>query len=96
MLAFSKDTVSGVAMGLIRTARLLFLPISRVLEDFLGDMDFKVCSTIGPITAMQMDKATGLTQRFCAAFFESRAVCSFEQDARTDSCLVLRPKRPLL
>ncbi|MFR7670269.1 MAG: hypothetical protein ACLU0O_05745 [Collinsella sp.] len=38
------------------------------LEDFLGDMDFKVTGTTEGITALQMDnKATGLTFDILAA-----------------------------
>ncbi len=55
--------VSGVAMGLIQEAgKTVVLTDIQGLEDFLGDMDFKVCGTTKGITAMQMDnKATGLT-----------------------------------
>ncbi|WP_282741776.1 polyribonucleotide nucleotidyltransferase [Olsenella uli] len=55
--------VSGVAMGLIQEeGKTVVLTDIQGLEDFLGDMDFKVCGTVKGITAMQMDnKATGLT-----------------------------------
>ncbi len=55
--------VSGVAMGLIQEdGKTVVLTDIQGLEDFLGDMDFKVCGTPKGITAMQMDnKATGLT-----------------------------------
>ena len=55
--------VSGVAMGLIQEeGKTVVLTDIQGLEDFLGDMDFKVCGTTKGITAMQMDnKATGLT-----------------------------------
>ena len=57
--------VAGVAMGLIKDTesdKLAVLTDIQGLEDFLGDMDFKVCGTTKGITAMQMDnKATGLT-----------------------------------
>ena len=58
-----KRPVSGVAMGLIQEAgKTVVLTDIQGLEDFLGDMDFKVCGTTKGITAMQMDnKATGLT-----------------------------------
>ena len=40
-----------------------FLQISRALEDFFGDMDFKVAGTHDGITAIQMDiKIHGLTR----------------------------------
>ena len=55
--------VSGVAMGLIQEeGKTVVLTDIQGIEDFLGDMDFKVCGTTKGITAMQMDnKATGLT-----------------------------------
>ncbi len=55
--------VSGVAMGLIQEeGQTVVLTDIQGVEDFLGDMDFKVCGTTKGITAMQMDnKATGLT-----------------------------------
>ena len=58
-----KRPVSGVAMGLIQeNGKTVVLTDIQGLEDFLGDMDFKVTGTTEGITAMQMDnKATGLT-----------------------------------
>jgi len=54
--------VSGVAMGLIKEGdRVAILTDIQGLEDFLGDMDFKVAGTEKGITALQMDnKAKGL------------------------------------
>ena len=58
-----KRPVSGIAMGLIQeNGKTVVLSDIQGLEDFLGDMDFKVTGTTKGITAMQMDnKATGLT-----------------------------------
>ena len=58
-----KRPVSGVAMGLIQEAgKTVVLTDIQGLEDFFGDMDFKVTGTTEGITALQMDnKATGLT-----------------------------------
>ena len=58
-----KRPVSGVAMGLIQEAgKTVVLTDIQGLEDFLGDMDFKVCGTSKGITALQMDnKAKGLS-----------------------------------
>jgi polyribonucleotide nucleotidyltransferase len=55
--------VSGIAMGLIKEGdRVAILSDIQGLEDFLGDMDFKVAGTPKGITAMQMDnKAKGLS-----------------------------------
>ena len=55
--------VSGVAMGLIKEGDdVVILTDIQGIEDFLGDMDFKVCGTADGITALQMDnKAHGLS-----------------------------------
>ncbi|MDR2196930.1 MAG: polyribonucleotide nucleotidyltransferase [Coriobacteriales bacterium] len=55
--------VSGIAMGLIQEGdRVAILSDIQGVEDFLGDMDFKVCGTEKGITALQMDnKAKGLS-----------------------------------
>lgn len=55
--------VSGIAMGLIKEDdQVVILSDIQGLEDFLGDMDFKVCGTSRGITALQMDnKAKGLS-----------------------------------
>ena len=58
-----KAPVSGVAMGLIKEGDdVVILTDIQGIEDFLGDMDFKVCGTSKGITALQMDnKAKGLS-----------------------------------
>ena len=58
-----KRPVSGIAMGLIKEGDdVVILSDIQGLEDFLGDMDFKVCGTEKGITALQMDnKAKGLS-----------------------------------
>ncbi|MEG0049937.1 MAG: polyribonucleotide nucleotidyltransferase [Clostridia bacterium] len=53
-----KAPVAGVAMGLIKDAqsdKVAVLTDIQGLEDFLGDMDFKVAGTVKGITAIQMD-----------------------------------------
>ena len=54
-----KRPVAGVAMGLIKdvenTGKVAVLTDIQGLEDFLGDMDFKVAGTAKGITAIQMD-----------------------------------------
>jgi polyribonucleotide nucleotidyltransferase len=54
--------VSGAAMGLIKEDdEVKILTDIQGIEDFLGDMDFKVAGTDSGITALQMDmKITGL------------------------------------
>lgn len=50
------ETVGGIAMGLILEGdRFAILSDIQGLEDFLGDMDFKVAGTKKGITALQMD-----------------------------------------
>ena len=50
--------VAGVAMGLIKdveSGKVAVLTDIQGLEDFLGDMDFKVAGSMNGITAIQMD-----------------------------------------
>ncbi len=58
-----KAPVSGAAMGLIKEGdEVKILTDIQGIEDFLGDMDFKVAGTDKGITALQMDmKITGLS-----------------------------------
>ncbi len=58
-----KRPVSGIAMGLIKEGDdVVILSDIQGIEDFLGDMDFKVCGTSEGITSLQMDnKAKGLS-----------------------------------
>jgi polyribonucleotide nucleotidyltransferase len=64
-----KAPVSGIAMGLIKEGdRYAILSDIQGLEDFLGDMDFKVAGTPDGITALQMDnKAKGLSVEILSA-----------------------------
>lgn len=51
-----KAPVAGIAMGLIKEGdKVAVLSDIQGLEDFLGDMDFKVAGTAKGITAIQMD-----------------------------------------
>jgi len=52
-----KNPVSGIAMGLIKGEGDSFKVLSDIqgIEDFYGDMDFKVAGTKNGITALQMD-----------------------------------------
>jgi polyribonucleotide nucleotidyltransferase len=60
-----KKPVSGIAMGLITNhdaSEYKVLSDLQGLEDFCGDMDFKIAGTADGITAVQMDtKIKGLT-----------------------------------
>jgi len=63
-----KAPVSGAAMGLIKEGdEVRILTDIQGIEDFLGDMDFKVAGTEKGITALQMDmKITGLNMQTVA------------------------------
>ena len=59
-----KAAVAGIAMGLITGQDDKYAILSDIqgIEDFLGDMDFKVAGTAEGINALQMDvKIKGLT-----------------------------------
>ena len=60
-----KAPVSGAAMGLIKEGdEIRILTDIQGIEDFLGDMDFKVAGTEKGITALQMDmKIPGLAMK---------------------------------
>ncbi len=57
--------VSGIAMGLISDGDdYVILSDIQGIEDFMGDMDFKVAGTPKGITALQLDlKLTGVSQQ---------------------------------
>ncbi len=57
-----KKPVAGIAMGLIKEEeKVVVLTDIQGMEDFLGDMDFKVAGTDFGITAIQMDiKISGI------------------------------------
>lgn len=59
-----KSMVAGIAMGLIKEGEdLAILSDIQGMEDFLGDMDFKVAGTTEGITAIQMDiKVSGIEE----------------------------------
>ncbi len=69
-----KKSVAGVAMGLIKddeTGNLAILTDIQGLEDFLGDMDFKVAGTYDGITAIQMDiKIKGINREILTRALE--------------------------
>lgn len=67
-----KKPVSGAAMGLIKEGEeVRILTDIQGIEDFLGDMDFKVAGTDSGITALQMDmKIPGLTMEVVAKAIE--------------------------
>lgn len=71
-----KSPVAGIAMGLIKEDdRLAILSDIQGLEDFLGDMDFKVAGTKDGITAIQMDiKIDGINKEILTQALEQARV----------------------
>ncbi len=69
-----KKPVAGVAMGLIKddsNGNIAILTDIQGLEDFLGDMDFKVAGTAEGITAIQMDiKIKGIDEQILTRALE--------------------------
>ncbi|TCT26722.1 polyribonucleotide nucleotidyltransferase [Melghiribacillus thermohalophilus] len=59
-----KAPVAGIAMGLVKSGEdYTVLTDIQGMEDFLGDMDFKVAGTRDGVTALQMDiKIEGLSK----------------------------------
>ena len=55
-----KENVAGIAMGLVTAedGRYAILSDIQGVEDFLGDMDFKVAGTANGVNALQMDIKT--------------------------------------
>ena len=79
-----KAPVAGVAMGLIKnqeTGEFKVMTDIQGLEDFLGDMDFKVAGTVKGITAIQMDiKIKGVPEVAPQLSAYAPKIISFEID----------------
>lgn len=73
-----KAPVAGIAMGLIKqenSDHFAVLSDIQGLEDFLGDMDFKVAGTKDGITAIQMDiKIKGINKQILSTALEQARV----------------------
>ena len=72
-----KENVAGIAMGLVTTedGRYAILSDIQGVEDFLGDMDFKVAGTANGVNALQMDiKTKGLTPEILSQALEQARV----------------------
>jgi len=73
-----KAPVAGIAMGLIKdeaSGKVAILSDIQGLEDFLGDMDFKVAGTKEGITAIQMDiKIKGIDEKILREALERARV----------------------
>ncbi len=68
-----KNPVAGICCGLITEGERWMTMIDiQGLEDFFGDMDFKVAGTVNGITSIQMDlKIDGLTPEIIKNAFET-------------------------
>ena len=73
-----KAPVAGIAMGLIKdeaSGKVAVLTDIQGLEDFLGDMDFKVAGTSEGITAIQMDiKIKGINEEILRTALEKARI----------------------
>lgn len=71
-----KSMVAGIAMGLIKDGEnVAILSDIQGMEDFLGDMDFKVAGTETGITAIQMDiKIAGIDEQILTRALEQARV----------------------
>jgi polyribonucleotide nucleotidyltransferase len=82
-----KSPVAGIAMGLIIESEKEFAVLSDImgLEDYNGDMDFKVAGTDKGITALQLDvKTLNLTSEILAKALEQ------SKDARSQVMKVIK------
>ncbi len=77
-----KAPVAGIAMGLMKdkdSDKVAVLTDIQGLEDFLGDMDFKVTGTENGITAIQMDiKIHGIDRNILTTALEQARVGRLE------------------
>ena len=80
-----KAPVAGIAMGLIKdedTGKISVMSDIQGLEDFYGDMDFKVAGTKDGITAIQMDiKIKGIDEEILTKALEQ---------AKREDCISLK------
>ncbi len=90
-----KAPVSGVAMGLIKEGNgYRILTDIQGLEDFMGDMDFKVAGTRQGITALQMDiKIKGINYEIMAeALAQAREARYFILERMQEAMPEVRPE----
>ncbi len=92
-----KKPVAGVAMGLIKdpaNGNIGIMTDIQGLEDFLGDMDFKVAGTREGITAIQMDiKIKGIDEQILTrALEQARRGRLFILDKMLETLPVPRPE----
>lgn len=84
-----KSPVAGIAMGLIKEDdKVAVLSDIQGMEDFLGDMDFKVAGTAEGITAIQMDiKIHGIDKKILEHALERAKVGRMHILGKMLSCI---------
>jgi polyribonucleotide nucleotidyltransferase len=85
-----KETVAGIAMGLILNpdGNYAILTDIQGLEDHLGDMDFKVAGSRSGVTALQMDiKVKGVTPQILSEALEQAKKARLEIIEHMESTL---------
>jgi polyribonucleotide nucleotidyltransferase len=68
-----KGPVAGIAMGMISKSDSEYIILTDIIgiEDFIGDMDFKIAGTTDGVTAIQLDvKNQGLTDKMINEILE--------------------------
>jgi len=76
-----KAPVAGIAMGLVSLSDENYVVLTDIMgiEDFAGEMDFKVAGTRKGITAIQLDvKNTGLTDKMIIEVLEKAKLARFK------------------
>ena len=76
-----KEAVAGIAMGLVSKSDDEFAVLTDIvgLEDFAGEMDFKIAGTKDGITAIQLDvKNNGLTSKMISDTFKQGRIARLE------------------
>jgi polyribonucleotide nucleotidyltransferase len=93
--------VAGIAMGLVKDeSRHVIMTDIQGLEDYLGDMDFKVAGTRKGVTALQMDiKIKGITSQIMSESLAQARRARMEildtiQDCIPESRKQLKPHAP--
>lgn len=91
-----KKSVAGIAMGLIKSGdKIAVLTDIQGMEDFLGDMDFKVAGTKDGITAIQMDiKIGGINKEILKEALQSAKEGRFYIQGKMDE-VISEPRKEL-
>ena len=90
-----RGAVAGISIGMVSDGpRYQLLTDIQGVEDFSGEMDFKVAGTRQGITAMQMDvKLAGLTvEQMSGAFAQARRAREFLLDRMNECISAPRPE----